>query len=334
MEFISLINAAIIAASIQASLILWHKPEHRGICLYMILIAVAAIFNILENQGLTSNIFKFSPAFQLLFGPALYLACAGLTKKELSKVDILHLIPALISLAFAAYIQVIIVLGTISRIGYSLLTAKKLHQYKQQLDFERSDADEYSFQWMIWTVVITAIFNFVDLIRLNFQPFISTELNQIGQAINNGLWLMVIIFISYRLNQQASSPVVKESGNDVSILKEDAEQFSAIYMALDEQVKTEQLFKIERITLGQLSASTGLQQRDISRAINLHAQKSFNEYINHLRVEYVCQGLQTKTEQSIIDLALEAGFTSKAVFNRSFKQVLGLTPSEYKKQQR
>ena len=333
MELISLINAGIIAVSVQGSILLWNKQAHKGICLYLLLIAIAALFNITESIYFTSDTFLITPIFQLLFGPALFLACVSLIHKKISKIDALHILPAFISIFFTNYVQLIIALGTISRIGYSVFTVLKLHSYKKSLDLERSDSDEYSFQWMIAIIALTAVFNLLDLVRLNFQPYIAGEVNLIGQAFNNGLWLVVIIFITYKLNSQRSSPSIKDKPITDPPSKEVSQDFLPIYSALDNQVKAEQLYKVSRITLVQLSGLTGLQQRDISRAINLNANKSFNEYINDLRVDYVCNLLKNGTEQSITDLAFEAGFSSKAVFNRAFKQVTGMTPSRFKSQQ-
>ena len=330
METISLINAGIISVSIQSCFVLWRKKGHRGIALYMLLIAIAAALNIVEGHYLTTGIFIITPVFQLLFGPALFLACAGLTNRKFSKLDSLHFLPALVSLAFTSYIQIIIALGALSRIGYSVLTAHQLHSYKKSLDSERSDSDEYSFQWMIWIIVITALFNLFDLIRLNLQTYLNSEINLVGQAFNNALWLVVIIFITYKLNTQGRSPSITNTTIDTSSAKESAEQYLSIYTAVDNQVKSEQLFRVERLTLNQLSNDLGLQQRDISRAINLNANKSFNGYINDLRVGYVCNLFNSDAQQSITDLALQAGFSSKAVFNRSFKQLTGITPSQYK----
>lgn len=333
MVLISLINAGIIAVSIQGSVMLWHKQGHKGICLYLLLIAMAALFNIIEGIYFISDTALITPVFQLLFGPVLFLACIGLIHKKTSKIYAMHFLPAFISIFFTHYVQVIIALGTMSRIGYSVFSALKLHSYKKSLDLERSDSDEFSFQWMIAVIAITAVFNLFDLIRLNFQPYIPGELNLFGQAFNNGLWLVVTIFITYKLNAQKSSPSIKEEEIERSPFKEASEDFLPIFTALDNQVKAEQLYKISRLTLNQLSELTGLQQRDVSRAINLNANKSFNEYINGLRVDYVCNILRSGAQTSITDLVFEAGFSSKAVFNRAFKQVTGMTPSRFKSQQ-
>ena len=122
MELISLFNAGIIAASIQASAVLWDKQGHKGICLYLLLIAIAALFNIIESISSTPSGFLFTPVFQLLFGPAFFLACDGLTNKKHLKIDYLHFLPAIISILFINFVQVIIAVGTeITRTPFVIL---------------------------------------------------------------------------------------------------------------------------------------------------------------------------------------------------------------------
>lgn len=355
LEPISLINAGIVIASIQGCAILWSKAGHRGICVLLLLLAFSALMNILEANDITPILTQFTPTFLLLFGPMLYLARSLLTKNTLNKRDGLHFLPALLSMAFSQYVQAIIALGTLSRLAYSVLTARQLQQYKRHLDAERSDSDEYSFKWMIWVVVISASFNVIDLVRLNLQPFITPEINVIGQGVNNALWLVMVMFITYKLNLQQSAPAIESKSNGEAqasrsgsystgeegysngkgqcIEKEDAAQYATIFSALDVQIKEEHWFLIERLTLAQLSEFSGFQQRDISRAINLNANKSFNEYINALRVDYVCQAIRNHTHKSITELTFDAGFSSKASFNRAFKQVTKLTPTQFKNTQ-
>ena len=60
---------------------------------------------------------------------------------------------------------------------------------------------------------------------------------------------------------------------------------------------------------------------------------SFYEFINTHRVEKVKELLKEgRAEQlSILGVAEESGFNSKASFNRIFKKATGLTPSAYLK---
>lgn len=331
LDSIQLVNASIIALSVQGSLILSRRERLKGIRLFMLLVAVAGLLNLFETntQGITDIL--LSPLLQLVFGPALFLACRGLTGYKVSNKDWLHFLPFLAAIFFAKHVQLIIAIGSISRIVYSLFTASYLIQYKRLLDTERSDSDEYSFQWLVWLTLVTAVFNFFDLIRLNMQPFIPLQINLIGQLVNNSLWLFVIMLLTYQLNLQKDSPEIKDKSNGKNTSSEEGvEEFREIFAAIEHKVKSEELFRTERLTLTQLSNLIGLQSRDVSRAINLVTQKSFNEYINTMRIDYVCQSMNKNGDESIIELAFDAGFSSKAVFNRSFKHITGLTPTQYK----
>lgn len=67
----------------------------------------------------------------------------------------------------------------------------------------------------------------------------------------------------------------------------------------------------------------------VSQIINIRFQKNFSEVINSYRVEEAKNLLIQKPNYSIEGIAFEAGFGSKATFNRVFKKHTGLTPSEY-----
>jgi AraC-like DNA-binding protein len=61
---------------------------------------------------------------------------------------------------------------------------------------------------------------------------------------------------------------------------------------------------------------------------------NFYEYINGFRVATFKQKVQNGDAQqfTLLALAYESGFNSKASFNRIFKKQTGLTPSQFKKQ--
>lgn len=56
---------------------------------------------------------------------------------------------------------------------------------------------------------------------------------------------------------------------------------------------------------------------------------AFTDYVNRHRISEACYILQN-TEQTILQTAYDCGFDSLRSFNRNFKSIMGMTPSEYK----
>lgn len=333
LNFVNLLQAGTIATGVLGALLLWlTKPkEFRGIALLLALIAFAACINILEESGLTRDLYLISPIFILLFGPVIYLASKLLIDKQLAKTQLWHLFPVIPLLLFTSHVQMLIGLGTVWRLGYAVLTMFMLLQFKRALDEQRSDSDDFSLTWLIWLLAITAVFNLIDLVRLNVQQTIPYELNVLGQGINNAVWLVAAMIIIIKLQAQKKIPSPIKSANQADLNSPTAQNdYRSIFAELDRLFTSNQWYLKPRLTLNDVSKSTGLQTREISRAINLVSEQSFNEYVNRYRVDAVCTTLTTNKQTSLTDIAADAGFSSKASFNKVFKQIKGVTPSEYK----
>lgn len=88
------------------------------------------------------------------------------------------------------------------------------------------------------------------------------------------------------------------------------------------------------LNLQELSELLKIKPVELSSFINSSLEKNFNDFVNEYRVEEIKRLIAdpTKDDQvTIIELAYQAGFNSKASFNRVFKELTGMTPSEYKK---
>lgn len=55
-----------------------------------------------------------------------------------------------------------------------------------------------------------------------------------------------------------------------------------------------------------------------------------NEFVNRLRLEKAANMMQFKSNLSITDIAFQCGFSSSAVFSRSFKARFNLSPTEWR----
>ena len=87
----------------------------------------------------------------------------------------------------------------------------------------------------------------------------------------------------------------------------------------------------EKITLTMLAREFHLSEKYISWYFKEHFNISFMQYVSHLRMTRA-KHLLYATEQSITEIAFSCGYPSVNFFIRSFKDIHGITPLQYRKQ--
>lgn len=85
------------------------------------------------------------------------------------------------------------------------------------------------------------------------------------------------------------------------------------------------------LSLPELANSLEISRNQLSGLINQFHKKNFYEFVNQYRIDEVKKLMQDPLNKhlKLISLAYDAGFNSKASFYRIFKQLAGMTPSEY-----
>lgn len=95
------------------------------------------------------------------------------------------------------------------------------------------------------------------------------------------------------------------------------------------------LWRDPEISLGAMARALGTNSNYLSRALNEGLGVSFNVFVNKRRIGALQKLLEDPAERrDLMSLALEVGFNSKASFNRIFAQMVGTTPSAYRRLQR
>ncbi|MEM7336655.1 MAG: helix-turn-helix domain-containing protein [Chloroflexota bacterium] len=100
--------------------------------------------------------------------------------------------------------------------------------------------------------------------------------------------------------------------------------------ALNQLMVQEAPYLDSALTLSKLANQLDIPPKHLSYTINEKYDKSFNQLINELRVEAASKMLQDQQNRhkSILEIALEVGFSSKSTFNRTFRELKGMTPSK------
>jgi len=96
-------------------------------------------------------------------------------------------------------------------------------------------------------------------------------------------------------------------------------------------MEKEKPFLNPELSLPSLAQDLDMPRNQLSMVINQMHQKNFYEFVNQYRVDEVKRLMSDASNKhlKLMSLAYDAGFNSKATFNRIFKQLADMTPSEF-----
>jgi len=152
----------------------------------------------------------------------------------------------------------------------------------------------------------------------------------LGLALISGL----VYWLLYRQKKikltKQEEEIKKEKYKTSALLPETVDQ---VLPKLTRLMQEEKVFLEPDLSLQKLSQQLHVHYNHLSRIINEHLGKSFNDYINGFRIEEARKMLADpeESQKTILEIAYDTGFYSKSVFNTAFKKFTGMTPSQYKK---
>jgi AraC-like DNA-binding protein len=107
----------------------------------------------------------------------------------------------------------------------------------------------------------------------------------------------------------------------------------ALFSELEELMADSAAYLEPDLTLRSLAARLRLPPNYLSQAINQQAGCNFYDYVNAYRIETAKAALRDagKRSSSVLTIASDAGFNSKSAFYATFKEHVGMTPTQFRK---
>ena len=228
----------------------------------------------------------------------------------------------------------------ISGMVYIPWSAKKLLDYKKNINNQFSNTERINFNWLLYLIIGMAIVWIIIL-------FVQDDRFIFGAVSLFIIWMsyfgtkQVQIFRANSFPSEEEEPhsdICEENNRDeetprYSKSSLNVENILEIHAALIKVLNEKQPYLNPELKLTDLAVLLGVHPNHLSQVINSQCGKSFYDLINERRIqEFIFRLKQKESKQyTLVALAFDCGFNSKASFNRNFKKYTQLTPSDYYK---
>lgn len=308
----------------------------------------------------------------LTHGPFLYLyTIYQISPRHFNRVHLLHFLPALLSLSmFSEFfflppgeqlsvienkgkgfeIQSTTNLAAIylSGVVYTAASLYRLIRYKRNIVHQFSNTDKINFNWLVylvtWLVVIWVAVIFISsdewtfglvAVFIGWLGYFGIKQVQVFSQVTPASLPMDAVKASNTQEEPGKTPDAETSPvakYQKSALPEEAA--NEIHRQLIALFDTTQPYKNADLTLTELAKDLRVHPNVLSQVINTKEEKTFYDLVNEKRVqEFIRLSTSPVSKQyTLLSLAFDCGFNSKASFNRNFKKHTGQTPSEFMKQ--
>ncbi|WP_346318066.1 helix-turn-helix domain-containing protein [Chitinophaga sp. YIM B06452] len=237
-----------------------------------------------------------------------------------------------------------IILICISGIIYIPWSCYKLLGFRNRLEHQFSNTEKINFRWLLYLIIGMAVIWVAVLVmhsdRLVFSAsaifvcwmgyFGIKQVNVFSQKN-----IESAVFAGYEAATEDTGedqpPVTQPAQPKYakSLLEEGAAQ--KLHQKLLAVMEEEKPYLDPELTLNDLAGMVDTNPNLLSQVINSVEQKTFYELVNEFRVkEFLRQAaLPANKKYTLLTIAYDCGFNSKASFNRNFKKHTGKSPSEY-----
>ena len=335
------------------------RTDHWILALLLVLIITSSYYVFLlyhKNGDYYQPVFsEINYAIPLLYGVLLWFYSRSLLLRDFrfKKIDLLHFIPFVLFLVFVFYVMANQKIETEHKMGYPLikliinpiyifLTLNFLHRFNQKMQDKYSfDLQEHHY-WLSWVAYGGLGLWIVACIGNVFNYLNDGQTNLLGDYFLVGflaLFLFILAYVGFNRTKifqavQEEVQISMEEETDTQVEKNtDAPELEGLYKKLLEVMDSDKPYLDSQLSLHKLAATSKIPAGKLSTVINNHSNQNFYDFINTYRVKLIKERLKTDDMElySILGIAEECGFNSKASFNRVFKKMEGKTPTQYLK---
>jgi AraC-like DNA-binding protein len=237
--------------------------------------------------------------------------------------------------------QIVLIVFFLQVTIYWILAFRKLQKHQKNIQNITASPENVNLEWLkyvLYGFVLMLAFSIFETINVSSSPILSP------------FYLGLIYFIGYHaLQQKEIFPYSPQDSESISALFEEnnqptttpkkalfePEEVERLKQKLNQLMATEKPYLNHELSLPDLAKSVPLSTHELSHLINEGYGENFAQFVNRHRAEESKQLLLSSKHAhlSMIGIAYEAGFNSKSAFYRVFKNIIGVSPTEFRERE-
>jgi AraC-like DNA-binding protein len=326
----------------------------------MLLFSNVFTFYLIIRNSAPDLLINFLDSSPFLHGPLIwfYTAAATGTYKKILLGNLRHFLPFICVFIFnylpvldqfyQLILVIIVILKFVIPLIYILLSLSIIARFRKIIPNIVSTINSIDLRWLSSILYGGIALIIIGAVTLLIDRFTLVKIPQYGGMYLNIIYSVCIILLGYfgfrqtsifipsiiQINQIASEEKVGEDKNNSLPARTKNDNLAdADYVSLLQLMESSGPFTDPNLTLSMLAGQMGMSENRLSYIINNRSGRNFFEFINGFRIEMVIKKMKNgeHIKATLLGLAYDSGFNSKASFNRAFKKFTGFTPSEYLK---
>ena len=351
----------------QAILPVKNQLANRLLSIFLLSIAVssACIMVLWNDDVMLFDLFDetllpyFLATAQLLKGPMLLFYVISLTEDafQFTRRHLLHLAPIVISLLWLLVFQIDSSDLRFKTIGqteterqianslwhfikimpffYALAAVNRVRLYRIGLHNQYSNFSPTEPTWLNMLslgFLFTWSFSILVHVVANTVALGAPQVSDLFGITEN--YIVFILINALFINSVVHTHKLLTTKPEVAKDKTDEKLTDSAIQKVQLGMEVQKLFLKQNLNIDEFSKRINLPVKEVSAVINKHYGTNFFEFMNSYRVEEAKRllGDAQHADMTVMDVLLHAGFNSKSAFHRFFNRLVGMSPTEFRKQ--
>jgi AraC-like DNA-binding protein len=228
---------------------------------------------------------------------------------------------------------------------YLVLSFQLFSAYKEKINHFFSNTYQLELKWLYhFLIIYTVLYSYFSIQTVVNETIVNLSwMQEWWYYLLSGFAIIYIAIKGYftDLSQLKEIEITSFLEEKISVLKKEtdtteivlSEKLQNLKTTIENYFNTDKPFLESNLTLISLAKKLAISREELSEVINKGFHLKFNDFINQYRIdEFKLKLSEEKHQQfSLLGIAYECGFNSKATFNRAFKKFTDSSPSEYLK---